>query len=357
MTQEMTKISTSLEEKTAASGEFSKKVLLVLTKDVLKKDRDREVLVERYGLAGTKPKTLEAIGKNLGVTRERVRQIEKTALAKLKKSASENTSINSFHKELEKKVESFGSFVNEERLISAFIPTKKQNPKEINSLLFLILLNTSLARSGEGKEMRTHWFLQNTDTKKINALSREIDSLLDNKRKVMSIGDISKETGETPEVVESLLYTKKNVLQTDDKKWGLITWREVNPKSIRDKTYIIMKQHRNPLHYGEITEKILNHRLQKRPVTKQAVHNELIRDDRFVLIGRGIYALKEWGYKPGVVEDVIREILKEQGRPMHKNEIIEHVKKHRIVKETTVILNLQKDSFKRVSRATYTLAD
>ena len=181
--------------------------------------------------------------------------------------------------------------------------------------------------------------------------------MLERKRKVMNIEDISRAMGSSVEVIGSLLWTKKNVLQTDEKKWGLITWREVNPRSIRDKTYIIMKKHKNPLHYGEITEKILNHKLQKKPITKQAVHNELIRDDRFVLIGRGIYALSEWGYKPGVVEDVIREILRDHGKPMHKNEIIEHVKKHRIVKETTVILNLQKNSFKRVARATYTLAD
>jgi DNA-directed RNA polymerase delta subunit len=354
----MTKDNTNIKEKTVPSKEFSKKISSILTKDVLKKDRDRDVLTERYGLNGDKPKTLEAIGKKLGVTRERVRQIEKSALEKLKKATPKIDSISSFHKTLEEKIESFGGFVNEERLVSAFVATKKQDPKEMNSFLFLVLLDTSLLRHGENKETRTYWSLKTTKTQGILNISKEIDNLLENKKKVMSISEIAKELNSSANIIESLLWTKKNVLYTDDeKRWGLITWREVNPKSIRDKTYIIMKKHKNPLHYGDITEKILNHRLQKKPVTKQAVHNELIRDDRFVLIGRGIYALSEWGYKPGVVEDVIREILEEHNRPMHKNEIIEHVKKHRIVKETTVILNLQKDSFKRVSRATYTLAD
>lgn len=355
----MAKTSTNLSKKpkTVTSKDFGEKVSLILTKEILKKDRDRNVLTERYGLSGSKPKTLESIGSKLGITRERVRQIEKAALGKLEKATPKTTEIDSFHKELESIIKNFGGFVNEERLVSVFIPTKKQDLKEMNSFLFLTSLNKNLIRHGENKETRSYWALKDANDKKFLSISKEIDKLLEDKKKVMATLDISKEVSENKEIVESLMWTKKNVLQTDDKKWGLMTWREVNPKSIRDKTYVIMKSHKKPLHYSSITEKILEHKLQKRPVTRQAVHNELIRDERFVLIGRGIYALAEWGYKPGVVEDVIREILKEQGRPMHKNEIIEHVKKHRIVKETTVILNLQKDSFKRVSRATYTLAN
>jgi len=353
----MAKINTNLKEKTTSSNDFSKKVSSFLTKEVLKKDRDRSVVTERYGLSGEKPKTLEAIGKDLGITRERVRQIEKAATLKLEKAIPNAAEIKSFHEKLEKTLTDFGGFSNEERLVAVFIPTKKQDAKEMNSLLFLITLNRNIVRYGENKETRTYWLLKGTDNKDIAATSKDIDTLLEGKKKVLGANDIAKALDRDIRVVESLLWTKKNVLMTDDKKWGLITWREVNPKSIRDKTYVIMKDHKEPLHYSDITEKILAHKMQKRPVTKQAVHNELIRDERFVLIGRGIYALSEWGYKPGVVQDVIIEIMREEGRPMHKNEIIEHVKKHRIVKETTVILNLQKNSFKRVARATYTLAD
>ncbi len=326
-------------------------------KSILKKDRDREVLMRRYGLNGKEPKTLESIGKKLGITRERVRQIEKAAILKLEKAIAKIDSIKTFHEELESIMDNFGGFLNEERLISIFIATKKQEPKEMHSFLFLVTLDKRLVRSGENNENRAFWALKKANQQELQNLSNQVDAILEKNRKVLSTGSIAKIINETIEKTESLMWVKKNVLQTDDKKWGLITWREVNPKSIRDKTYLIMKAHKKPLHYSNITEKILQHKMQKRPVTKQAVHNELIRDDRFVLIGRGIYALSEWGYKPGVVEDVIREILKEEGRPMHKNEIIEHVKKHRIVKDTTIILNLQKNSFKRVSRATYTLAE
>jgi RNA polymerase primary sigma factor len=46
-------------------------------------DRDRAVLVLRYGLLDAEPKTLEEIGRRLGLTRERVRQIELESLKHL----------------------------------------------------------------------------------------------------------------------------------------------------------------------------------------------------------------------------------------------------------------------------------
>src|SRR5262249_20937471 len=45
--------------------------------------RDRQVVVLRYGIGGAEPKTLEEIGRQLGLTRERVRQIELDSLRRL----------------------------------------------------------------------------------------------------------------------------------------------------------------------------------------------------------------------------------------------------------------------------------
>ncbi len=51
------------------------------------KPRQQQVLVERFGLNGGKPKTLEEVGKILGITRERVRQLETRALRELRQVA------------------------------------------------------------------------------------------------------------------------------------------------------------------------------------------------------------------------------------------------------------------------------
>jgi RNA polymerase primary sigma factor len=50
-------------------------------------DRMRHVLELRFGLAGATPKTLEEVGTELGVTRERVRQLESRALRELQAAA------------------------------------------------------------------------------------------------------------------------------------------------------------------------------------------------------------------------------------------------------------------------------
>jgi hypothetical protein len=147
-------------------------------------------------------------------------------------------------------------------------------------------------------------------------------------------------------------------LATLNGRWGLIKWPTVNPKNIRDKIYVILSENGKHMHFNEIAEAIKASDFKRKDVTTQAIHNELIKDKRFVLIGRGIYALKEWGYKKGTVADIISEVLKAAGEPLHRDEIVKRVLKSRFVKETTILLNLQsKPQFKRVAKATYELAE
>ena len=144
-------------------------------------------------------------------------------------------------------------------------------------------------------------------------------------------------------------------MANQESQWGLVCWPEVNPKSIRDKTYLVLTKHGQPMHFSQISDHIKTSNFARRDVTVQAVHNELIKDPRFILIGRGIYALAEWGYTPGTVADIIIDVLREES-PLHKDEIVKRVLKRRQVKTTTVILNLQeKDHFVRVAKATYKL--
>ena len=49
-------------------------------------DRERKIIFQRFGLDGGKPKTLEEVGKQFGVTRERIRQLQNIALAKLRRA-------------------------------------------------------------------------------------------------------------------------------------------------------------------------------------------------------------------------------------------------------------------------------
>jgi hypothetical protein len=157
--------------------------------------------------------------------------------------------------------------------------------------------------------------------------------------------------------VQALASVSKNVANLHG-RWGLVKWPMVNPKNIRDKIYVILHDKKKPMHFSEIAKSIKDSDFKRKDVTTQAIHNELIKDKRFVLIGRGIYALREWGYNRGTVADVIAEVLRKEGGPLHRDEIVKRVLKSRHVKETTILLNLQgKPQFKRVAKATYTLAD
>jgi hypothetical protein len=156
--------------------------------------------------------------------------------------------------------------------------------------------------------------------------------------------------------VQALATVSKN-LATLNGRWGLIKWPMVNPKNIRDKIYVILYENGKQMHFNEIAEAISGSEFKRKDVTTQAIHNELIKDSRFILVGRGIYALKEWGFKQGTVADVITEVLKDSGEPLHRDEIVKRVLKKRFVKETTILLNLQgKPQFKRTAKATYALA-
>ncbi len=167
----------------------------------------------------------------------------------------------------------------------------------------------------------------------------------------LSIGE------ERTTMIRSLLAVDKRLKKIPE-GWGLMSMRWVNPKSIRDKALIVLRKENKPLHFKDLADKIKDYSFDSKDVTTQAVHNELIRYDQFVLMGRGLYALKEWGYDHGTVADVLKSVLKKSGRPMTKQEIINDVLKQRKVKLGTISLNLQNTKiFKRLDRAVYTLQD
>jgi hypothetical protein len=166
--------------------------------------------------------------------------------------------------------------------------------------------------------------------------------------------NLFKEKSVSSKLIISCLKTDKRARNVEG-KWGLMEWRHVNPRSIRDKAIIVLEKAKKPLHFVEIANRIAETGFDKKMVTVQAVHNELIRYDQFVLVGRGLYALSIWGYEPGTVSDVIEKLLEKNGA-MPKKKIVEMVLKQRKVKIGTISLNLQKNPhFVRVGRAVYDL--
>jgi len=117
----------------------------------------------------------------------------------------------------------------------------------------------------------------------------------------------------------------------------------------------LYKQQAKPLHFRDVANFINKAKLGSGLAQAQTVHNELIKDDRFVLVGRGTYALKEWGYQAGTVKDIIVQTLKDNG-PLEKEDILDKVLNTRLVKPNTVLINLQnKEYFNRDKEGKYFL--
>lgn len=322
------------------------------------REREREIITRRYGLFDRK-ETLEQIGELLGITRERVRQLEKSVMHRLRAAAEEGSipHIDEVQTRLLSELEEMGGVACIHTLTDRVAVDGSRD--EQSRLAFLARLCPQLIVVDEDNDF--HLCIARSDLHDEKQLKKLVSSLIDTIKKsgeAAPIEAIAEKAGmQNPQHAKALAHTSKH-LATLNGKWGLIKWPMVNPKNIRDKIYVILSQGARHMHFNEIASAIKQSEFKRKDVTTQAIHNELIKDDRFVLIGRGIYALKEWGYQRGTVSDIITQVLEEAGAPLHRDEIVKRVLKKRYVKETTILLNLQgKPQFKRVAKATYTLAE
>lgn len=332
-----------------------------VVKDILntiEREREREIISRRFGLYDRR-ETLEQIGELLGITRERVRQLEKAIITKLKDSATKDMPhIQDVEKTLIMKLHEMGRAAPIKSVAASL--TDEGNDRDKAHVAFLATLAPGIAVVDENDHYHhSIGISEHHDDEAIRKSVNHVVASIKGHGKPITIKNLhgNIEGYEHPDHVKAFASISKELTNLKA-MWGHIKWPTVNPKNIRDKIYVILRETGKPLHFSDIAKHIHGSDFKRKNVTTQAIHNELIKDGRFVLIGRGIYALKEWGYTTGTVADIIVEVLKESGEPMHRDTIVEKVLNKRQVKETTVLLNLQsKPQFKRTKKATYALAD
>lgn len=322
-------------------------------------EREREIISRRFGLFDRK-ETLEQIGEMLGITRERVRQLEKAILVRLKMTTEKGNvpRVLDVERLMIRDLSENGRVarINDitERLVG-----KDAAVKHRTHVAFLAELSPKLSVVGENDNY--HHAVGISEYGNDKAVKKNVDEVV---KTIKTHGEPihieklhEKLSYEHPNQVRGLASISKALASLKD-VWGLIKWPTVNPRNIRDKIYVILSDNGKPMHFSDIAKSIKDSDFKRRNVTTQAIHNELIKDKRFVLIGRGIYALDSWGFSKGTVSDIITEVLKEAKEPLHRDEIVRRVLEKRQVKETTILLNLQsRPEFKRVAKATYTLAE
>lgn len=337
-------------------NDILEEIFLVLT------SKEKDVVIKRFSLNSKPRQTLEKIGQHFSVTRERIRQIEKIALGKLRRTVR-NTKLNVINEISSEIIKENGGVMVEFKLVAEILNRILSSQEADKYIVKLALnINPEIEKIEKSNTLYPFWKNKDISYDDVEKILQAGIRILKKSKEVIEYQKLAalvkqevKGKIEYPDVmIISSLEVDRRIKKIPE-GFGLMEWRHINPRSIRDKAYIVLKKAEKPLHFVEIANKISESGFDKKVVTTQAVHNELIRYDQFVLVGRGLYALKEWGYNDGTVADVIEMLLKKKS-PMSKQEIIEGVLKQRQVKKGTISLNLQKNpEFVRVGRAVYKL--
>lgn len=312
------------------------------------KPRPREIMIRRFGLSGKKPQVLDRIGKDFGVTRERIRQIEKDSFKKLR-SSKKSEQFNWLAAKAFEVVNDNGGFCEKETLKAFLVENLDQAKK--NQLMFILNSYSDLRYNKGTIEIKGFWYFEKTiKSERIFQIHDFLIKFFRQQRRPLDEKEIldylkasvwknffQNELAEKK--LRMVLVLSRGIGKNIMGHWGIKNWRSISERGTKEKAFLVLKKYRQPYHFSRITDLINKHWKTKKALP-QTVHNELIKDKRFVLVGRGIYGLRDWGFEEGTVREIIIQVLKSNEGSAAKREILERVLEKKRVKKTTVLVNL-----------------
>lgn len=306
-------------------------------------ERSQEIIFARWGVFNSHALTLEEIGKKYSITRERVRQVIREVLKKVREKKNDKT-FSQIRENIILALKENGGIMEEKQLLQAL--GKGQASEKAAASFFLECIDGVLSNEVKG-ELFFSFALKDFDIENWRTVKDKVIGILKVQKKPLSIDELfelvkaeNKDFNLSKEVFAHYLEVSEEIKKNTFAKWGIAKWKEISPKGTREKAYLVLKEAGKPLHFRDIAKKIDEYHLNKKKTHAQTVHNELIKDKNFVLVGRGIYALVEWGYERGTVKEVIEEILKKSSKPLNREEILAKVLEIRHVKKSTIVINL-----------------
>lgn len=350
--------------------------------------KEKNVIKRRFGLDRVKRETLEQVGQAHGLTRERIRQIEKVLITKINEAKELQEELNQLQRMVVLILEEHGGIAEKQHLFGLLDKIsnsglkinddEKRNKIKENHFDFLLsrIFEDSLEEVKRSEKFKDSYKFRNSSLDHFEYLSQELSDEIQKLNNIINISELvelilklenykkHEDKFRGPDKVhsynllnDSLSEEERNVFkdysalysflqsirELEKNKfghWGHVSWNEISPKTVNDKIYLVLKNYGKPLHFTEIAELINETNFDHKKTNSATVHNELILDDKYVLIGRGMYGLKEWGFKQGTVTQVIKDILKSSSEPLVKEEIIKKVLDSRMVKESTINLAL-----------------
>ena len=273
--------------------------------------KTKDIFDRRFGVKTNTPETLEAIGKTLGITRERVRQIEEAGFNYVRKNNKE--ALDSIYADFANYFKEQGGFKKEENILEE-MGGKAQRPY----VLFLLTLGEQFSRVAEKKDYHYFWSNLPQAQDKVKGTLGLLVSQLQKIGKPVALKDfyteVASKQGLSQPATLSYLEISKRIQPSKEGGLGLVEWPEIKPRGVKDKAFLVFKKHGKPLHFTEVASLIdkFDYNMPNKKTYPQTVHNELIKDGRFVLVGRGTYALADWGYVPGTIKDIITNVLKQK---------------------------------------------
>ncbi|MBZ1348949.1 MAG: hypothetical protein KY053_01820 [Candidatus Liptonbacteria bacterium] len=251
-------------------------------------DRNRQILESRFGLNSPQILTLQELGDQYEITRERVRQIEESSLVKVKrefKNIEEAKKLILFTQEF---LNAIGGLKRHDFLVNEFYSLFKVSEDfSIFSNELKFIYETFQDPPYLFKETGFYynfWYVEKITYKKMFLIHKEMVKRL---KKVEHFSEVLFEVIRPYKITESVavnyLSVSKKIGVGPFGDLGLSHWEEINPRTVRAKTYLILKKADQPLHFTEIADRIKAH-----PPT---VHNELIKNEKFKLVSRGTYTL------------------------------------------------------------------
>ncbi len=321
--------------------------LLLMT---LPAKRMRDVVERRYGLKGRHRATLESIGGIYKITRERVRQIERDAMSRLRRE--EHSVVTPLLAMAERVLGEHGGVMAAHHLFASLAP-ERMHP----FLQFLLQASPRFTYLAESDALHSRWAISEAAAQSNEKVISDTASRLDEGNKTLGEVELRALLGVEGRMADAYLASTKLIKKNPYGQYGLTTWPSIVPGGIKDKAYAALVESHKPLHFREVAGAIDRAGWPgKKKAHPQTVHNELIKDKRFILVGRGLYALQDWGYEPGTVADILVSLLKQSPKPLGREEIITLASERRMVKSQTILLNLQdKTRFRRTDEGKYTL--
>lgn len=304
--------------------------------------KHKEVLSRRFGLAGYQKSTLQEIGDSFGITRERVRQIERDGLIKAKSQiASEN--LQKAYGFFDGYLSQNGGLKREDLLLDDLGKDKNKG-----CVKFLLALSDSLFNFTEDENFFSFWAKDSDFLAKAQEATVKIKLALEKNGGPIKEKEIPVAEGFSIPFILSCVEVAKVLDRGPMAEIGFSSWPQINPRGVRDIAYLALREKQQPMHFREVAKfanQLLVPAFWQRKVLPQTIHNELIRDERFILVGRGMYGLQEWGYQPGTIKQVISNILKNGKGPLSREEVLAQAQKQRVVKPETIFLSLSDKKF------------